>query len=163
VRAAPPFADIVICLPATLIAACRADSRRAHRHRWGGLQRAVSGAFTGDLSAEMLKCAGAGAVIVGHSERRQHHGETDAIVAAKAEAARRAGLADKLKKPRAVWMMVPTPVVDTTLKTLILLLDRDDVIVDGGNSYYHDALRRAAELKPTGIHYVDVGTSGGIW
>ena len=59
--------------------------------------------------------------------------------------------------------MVPAAVVDSTLKTLIPLLDRDDVIVDGGNSYYHDDLRRAAELKPSGIHYVDVGTSGGVW
>src|SRR5665213_3121371 len=72
-------------------------------------------------------------------------------------------LAEKLKAPRAVWMMVPAAVVDSTLKTLIPLLDRDDVIIDGGNSYYHDDLRRAAELKPKGIHYVDVGTSGGVW
>jgi 6-phosphogluconate dehydrogenase len=71
--------------------------------------------------------------------------------------------ANKLKMPRSVWMMVPAAVVDPTLKTLIPLLDRDDVVIDGGNSYYHDDIRRAAELKPKGIHYVDVGTSGGFW
>jgi 6-phosphogluconate dehydrogenase len=59
--------------------------------------------------------------------------------------------------------MVPAAVVDPTLKTLIPLLERDDVVIDGGNSYYHDDIRRAAELKPKGIHYVDVGTSGGVW
>jgi len=71
--------------------------------------------------------------------------------------------AKKLKKPRSAWMMVPAAAVDPTLKTLIPLLERDDVVIDGGNSYYHDDLRRAAELKPKGIHYVDVGTSGGVW
>jgi 6-phosphogluconate dehydrogenase len=60
-------------------------------------------------------------------------------------------------------MMVPAAVVDPTLTSLVPLLARDDVVVDGGNSYYHDDLRRAAELKPKGIHYVDVGTSGGVW
>ena len=60
-------------------------------------------------------------------------------------------------------MMVPAAVVDPTLKTLVPLLERDDVVIDGGNSYYHDDIRRAAELKPKGIHYVDVGTSGGVW
>ncbi len=69
----------------------------------------------------------------------------------------------KLKTPRAIWMMVPAAVVDPTLKTLISLLERDDVLIDGGNSYYHDDIRRAADLKPKGIHYVDVGTSGGVW
>jgi 6-phosphogluconate dehydrogenase len=71
--------------------------------------------------------------------------------------------ANKLKKPRAVWMMVPAAAVDPTLKTLTPLLEGDDVVIDGGNSYYHDDIRRAAELKPKGIDYVDVGTSGGVW
>jgi 6-phosphogluconate dehydrogenase len=71
--------------------------------------------------------------------------------------------ASKLKAPRAVWMMVPAAVVDPTLKTLIPFLAADDVIIDGGNSYYHDDIRRATELKPKGIHYVDAGTSGGVW
>lgn len=92
VNAAPPFADILICLPATLIT--RAVQTAGSHIAIGGedCSAEVSGAFTGDISAEMLKGAGATAVIVGHSERRQHHGETDAIVAAKAKAARRAGL-----------------------------------------------------------------------
>jgi 6-phosphogluconate dehydrogenase len=66
--------------------------------------------------------------------------------------------AHRLKKPRAAWMMVPAAAVDPTLKALAPLLERDDVIIDGGNSYYHDDIRRNAELKATGIHYVDVGT-----
>jgi 6-phosphogluconate dehydrogenase len=60
-------------------------------------------------------------------------------------------------------MMVPAAVVDETLKTLIPFLEKDDVVIDGGNSYYHDDIRRAAELKPKGIHYIDAGTSGGVW
>ena len=71
--------------------------------------------------------------------------------------------AEKMKPPRAVWMMVPAAVVDPTLKALLPLLERDDVVIDGGNSYYHDDIRRAAELRAEGIHYVDVGTSGGVW
>ncbi len=92
VKSAPPLADILICLPATLIA--RAGETTAGWIDAGGedCSAEVSGAFTGDISAEMLKGAGAAAVIVGHSERRQHHAETDAIVAAKAKAAQRAGL-----------------------------------------------------------------------
>ena len=91
-KAAPPFADVLICPPATLIA--RAVQSAAGQIAIGGqdCHTEIAGAFTGDISAEMLKDAGASAVIVGHSERRQHHGETDAMVAAKAKAARRAGL-----------------------------------------------------------------------
>ena len=69
----------------------------------------------------------------------------------------------KLSKPRALWMMVPAAAVDQTLNSLVPLLEHDDVVIDGGNSYYHDDIRRDAELKPKGIHYVDVGTSGGVW
>ncbi len=71
--------------------------------------------------------------------------------------------AHKLKKPRAAWMMVPAAAVDPTLNALVPFLDRDDVVIDGGNSYYHDDIRRAAELEPKAIHYLDVGTSGGVW
>ena len=72
-------------------------------------------------------------------------------------------LTRRLSRPRAVWMMVPAAVVNPTLATLVPLLARDDAVIDGGNSYYHDDIRRAAELQPAGIHYVDVGTSGGVW
>jgi len=70
---------------------------------------------------------------------------------------------NNLKKPRAIWMMVPAAVVDSTLKDLAPLLQDGDTVIDGGNSYYHDDLHRAANLRPKGIHYVDVGTSGGVW
>ncbi len=71
--------------------------------------------------------------------------------------------AHKLKKPRTAWMMVPAAAVDQTLNALLPFLEGDDVVIDGGNSYYHDDIRRAAELKSKAIHYVDVGTSGGVW
>ena len=69
----------------------------------------------------------------------------------------------KLAKPRAVWLMVPAAVVDRTIADLVPLLESGDILIDGGNSYYVDDIRRAKALAPKGIHYVDVGTSGGVW
>lgn len=72
-------------------------------------------------------------------------------------------LVSKLTKPRAIWMMVPAAIVDKLVGDLGDMVEPDDILIDGGNSYYLDDLRRAKELKTKGIHYVDVGTSGGVW
>ena len=74
-----------------------------------------------------------------------------------------AELVKKLETPRAVWLMVPAAAVDVTINDLVPLLSSGDILIDGGNSYYVDDIRRAKELTPKGIHYVDVGTSGGVW
>ena len=72
-------------------------------------------------------------------------------------------LVQKMTPPRAVWMMVPAAGVDSTIEQLVPKLQRGDILIDGGNSYYIDDIRRSKQLRERGIHYVDVGTSGGVW
>ena len=88
----------------------------------------------------------------------------EALVAEKASgAASMQDFVSKLAKPRSVWLMVPAAVVDSTIHTLAPLLEPGDTIIDGGNSYYIDDIRRSSELAARKIDYVDVGTSGGVW
>jgi 6-phosphogluconate dehydrogenase len=116
----------------------------------------------GRMGANMVRrLLGAGHACVVHDRSPQA-----VEVLAREKAVGAASLQDlvkKLPRPRAVWMMVPAAAVDRTVADLAPLLEADDVIIDGGNSHYVDDIRRAKELAPKGIHYVDVGTSGGVW
>jgi len=88
----------------------------------------------------------------------------DALVAKGATGAESAAdMASKLSAPRAIWLMVPAGIVDPVLKEAVDALEQGDLVIDGGNSYYIDDRRRAAELKEKGLHYVDCGVSGGVW
>ncbi len=105
----------------------------------------------------------AGHTVVGyarHASTVQSHLQEGSISAG---ASSLADIVNQLAKPRAIWLMVPAASVDATLAELVPLLTPGDVVIDGGNSYYHDDIRRAAELAKHSIHYVDVGTSGGVW
>ena len=93
--------------------------------------------------------------------------DCDEVATAAAKGARGAtnlpDLVTMLEPPRLVWLMVPAGAVDSVISTLTPLLSPSDVVLDGGNSYYHDDIRRAGELRAKGLHYVDVGVSGGVW
>jgi 6-phosphogluconate dehydrogenase len=103
----------------------------------------------------------AGHACVVHDVRPQSVAEL--VAAGAVGAASPAELVAALSPPRAVWMMLPAAVVDGTIAALAERLEPDDVLIDGGNSYYRNDISRAEALRPRGIHYVDVGTSGGIW
>jgi 6-phosphogluconate dehydrogenase len=113
-----------------------------------------------------------GANMVRRLQKAGHHcvvydRSADAVKQLSAEGAGGATSIDdfvgKLQKPRAIWLMVPAAVVDASITELVPGLSKDDILIDGGNSYYIDDIRRAKELSAKGIHYVDVGTSGGVW
>jgi 6-phosphogluconate dehydrogenase len=116
----------------------------------------------GRMGANMaMRLAGAG------HELHVYDSHVDAVreVAAKGAAGADSleGLVRSLAAPRAIWLMLPAAAVDPVLDTLVPLLARGDIVVDGGNSYYQDDIRRAAMLQAKGLHYVDVGVSGGVW
>ncbi len=115
----------------------------------------------GRMGANMVR-----RLIKGGHECVAYDNSADAVKAIVAQGAKGAKtlaeLVEALPAPRVVWVMVPAGVVDSVLGQLRPLLKRGDVIIDGGNSNYHDDIRRAEELQPAGIHYVDVGTSGGV-
>src|SRR3954469_1935455 len=116
----------------------------------------------GRMGGNMVRrLARGGHSVVGYAQRRE---DVDTLVPeGMIGATSLQDLVVKLQAPRTVWLMVPAAAVDQTIEQLLPLLERDDVIVDGGNSYYCDDIRRARQLAPRGIHYLDVGTSGGIW
>ncbi len=96
-----------------------------------------------------------------------HDRNPDVVKSLQAEGANGANsyeeLVRKLDRPRNIWIMIPAGAVQSVLDALVPLLDPDDIVIDGGNSYYRDDMTRAAALRPADVHYVDVGTSGGVW
>jgi 6-phosphogluconate dehydrogenase len=116
------------------------------------------GRMGANMTLRLLKAGHEVVVYARHADTMKPLVAAGAIGAASLEE-----LAGKLSPPRTVWLMVPAAAVDPTIESLRPLLARDDVIIDGGNSYYQDDLRRAKDLAAQGIRYVDAGTSGGVW
>jgi 6-phosphogluconate dehydrogenase len=116
------------------------------------------GRMGGNMVRRLIK-AGHGCVVFDRSAKAvEEFAKEKAVGAASLQ-----DLVKKLDRPRAIWLMVPAAVVDQTIADILPALEKDDILIDGGNSYYVDDIRRAKELTPKGIHYVDVGTSGGVW
>jgi 6-phosphogluconate dehydrogenase len=117
------------------------------------------GRMGGNMARRLMR---AGHEVIVHSAtaktREAFAKETGAFAASSIEE-----LAARLKPPRVVWLMVPAATVDETLNEVTGYVEKEDIVIDGGNSYYIDDIRRARQLSPRGIHYVDCGTSGGIW
>ena len=116
------------------------------------------GRMGGNMVRRLLR-AGHGAVVFDRSPKAVK----DLVKIGAVGATSLADLVQKMSAPRAIWLMVPAAAVDQTIADLLPLLERGDILIDGGNSYYVDDLRRAKDLAPKGIHYVDIGTSGGVW
>jgi 6-phosphogluconate dehydrogenase len=116
------------------------------------------GRMGANMAARLLEAEHEVVAFDRHPERVQALVGGGAIGAASLEE-----LVQKLESPRAIWLMLPAAAVDGTVTALTPLLTRDDVIIDGGNSYYRDDIRRARSLAASGIRYLDVGTSGGVW
>ena len=118
------------------------------------------GRMGANMSARLLR---AGHKVVGYA---RHETTVQARIQDKSIAEGATSLEDlvgKLSTPRVIWLMVPAASVDATIEQLLPLVSQGDIIIDGGNSHYQDDIRRANELQPRGIHYVDCGTSGGVW
>ena len=117
------------------------------------------GRMGGNMARRLMAAGHEVLVYSAHASTREPFAkETGAYAASSLEE-----LVARLKTPRVAWLMMPVAVVDQTLKELTGLMQKGDIIIDGGNSHYVDDIRRAKELAPAGIHYVDCGTSGGVW
>lgn len=116
------------------------------------------GRMGGNMARRLMR---AGHQCVGYASRRE---TVQKLVADGAEGADSlAELVERLPRPRAIWLMVPAATVDSVIGVLLPLLEQDDIVIDGGNSYYQDDIVRSHAAAARGIHYLDVGTSGGVW